>query len=153
MFFKCIYVNYLKLKYTHSLELLPSLIHGLFIFLFMLTVLWLNRTEILRVGRYSIKIPLVQNPPNKILYFRYLIIYLKNIWFFLFIFYCHYYPNPYPRLVSGSRIWLCGFWTRVDFERVPGWHCVRVGTESLQKFVTSPLNLAQSNFVSCTCKK
>ena len=47
--------------------------------------------------------------------------------FILYIF-CFYYwfvftitviPNPYPRLVSGSRIWLGGFRTRVDFERVP----------------------------------
>ena len=35
--------------------------------------------------------------------------------FFLFIFYLFFTititPNPYPRLVSGSEIWLGGFWT------------------------------------------
>ena len=37
-----------------------------------------------------------QNPPDKTLYFRYLLVYLKKI---LFIF--HYYP--YPQLVNGSQ--------------------------------------------------
>ena len=57
----------------------------------------------------------VQNPPDKILYFRYLLIILKMFWYFsvyfLFIFHYHYYPLPYPRLVSGSQIWVGGFLT------------------------------------------
>ena len=48
-----------------------------------------------------------------------------KIFFEFFLFYIYLLftitntPNPYPRPVSGSRVWPGGFWTRVDFERVP----------------------------------
>ena len=57
----------------------------------------------------------VQNPPDKNLYFRYLFILQFFLKPFLFIFLLFLtiivIPNPYPRLVSGSPIWLGGFWT------------------------------------------
>ena len=77
-----------------------------------------------------------QNPPDKILYFRYLLIYFVVFLNFLFIFYLFFIititPNPYPRLENGSQIWLSGFWARVDFE--PGWILMRVDFERVPKF-------------------
>ena len=60
----------------------------------------------------------VQNPSN--LYIFFLLIHF--VYFFAFylslIFTITLTSNPYPRSVSGSRIWLSGFWSRVNFERV-----------------------------------
>ena len=44
-----------------------------------------------------------QNPPDKILYFRYLLIYFKFFGYYSFFFTINITPNPYPRLVSGSQ--------------------------------------------------
>ena len=60
-----------------------------------------------------------QNPPNKKFY---LFIYFRNVlnFFILYLFFTiNITPNRYPRLVSGSQIWLGGFLTRMDFDR--GW--------------------------------
>ena len=67
----------------------------------------------------------VQNPTDKILYFRYLLICFKNFLnFFCLFFTITITPNPYLRSVSCSRIVLGGFWsrwfwTRVDFDSIP----------------------------------
>ena len=69
---------------------------------------------------YTIKI----HPRSKSTRFIFLLIYFIYLFaFLLFIFHPFFTitvtPNPYPRSVSGFRIWLGGFWTRMDFERVP----------------------------------
>ena len=68
----------------------------------------------------------VQNLCDTFLFFLYLLIkFFFFFAFFSFIFYLFFTitvtANPYPQLVSGSRIrlggfWTGGFWTQVDFE-------------------------------------
>ena len=64
----------------------------------------------------------VQNPPI-FFYFLYFLTYFIYFWIFKFIFYLLFSViithNPYPRSVSGSQVWLGGFWMRKDLERVP----------------------------------
>ena len=54
-----------------------------------------------------------QNPPDKVLYFRYLLIYKKNFFNFFVYFYLFFTiiitSNSYTRLVSGSQVRLGGF--------------------------------------------
>ena len=65
----------------------------------------------------------VQNPPVFFIFSLFLNLFFNFFYFFLLIFYLFFTitvtPNRYPRSVSGFRIWLGGFWTRVDFQRVP----------------------------------
>ena len=75
-----------------------------------------------------------QNPPafkiarSKSTRFFYIYFFISHLFYIFFAFFkltFHNFftitntPNPYPRSVSGSQIWSDGFWSRVDFKRVP----------------------------------
>ena len=64
---------------------------------------------------YNIQMVYYQNPPDKSLYCRYLLIYFINFLIF-FVCFCLFFtititPNTYPWLLSNSQTLLGGFWT------------------------------------------